>query len=109
MITGRVATLLRSFFPDLLDLQNLMVRAGFLGNDIYQRSSLFFRKWPQKYKAWDREGQYNYAIYNFPQFLRPQDKSKTEEDRTKMKNKADKDIHNATWTWEKLFELLPPP
>ena len=27
---------------------------------------------------------------NFPQFLRPQDLAKTEEDRTKMKNKVDK-------------------
>ena len=49
-------------------------------------SSLLFWKWYQKYQAWDREGQPHYAIDKFPQFVRPQDPAKTEEDSTKMKN-----------------------
>ena len=36
------------------------------------------------------EGQPNYVMDNFPQFFRPQDPSKIEEDCTKMKNKVDK-------------------
>ena len=35
------------------------------------------------------EGQPHYTVNNFPQFLRPQDPAKTEEDRTKMKNKVE--------------------
>ena len=38
------------------------------------------------------EGQPNYVIDNFPQFVRPQDPDKTEEDQTKMKIKVDKVI-----------------
>ena len=53
-------------------------------------SSLFFWKWPQQYQAWSRKGQPHYAMDNFPQFLRPQYPSKTEEDRTNIKNKVDK-------------------
>ena len=53
-------------------------------------SSLFFWKWPQLYQAWDRGGKPNYAIDNLTQFFRPQDPSKTEEDRTNMKNKVGK-------------------
>ena len=53
-------------------------------------SSLFFCKWPQIYQAWSQEGQPHYAIDNSPQFLRPQDPAKTEEDCTKMKNKVEK-------------------
>ena len=53
-------------------------------------SSLLFWKCPQLYQAWSREGQPNYVIDNSPQFLRPQDPSKTEEYWTKMKSKVDK-------------------
>ena len=53
-------------------------------------SSLLLWKWPQLYQAWAREFQPNYEIDNLPQFLRPRNPSKTEEDQTKMKNKVEK-------------------
>ena len=53
-------------------------------------SSLLFCKWPQQYQAWATEGQPNYTIDNFPQFLRPKDPAKKEEDQINTKNKVEK-------------------
>ena len=74
-------------------------------------SSSFIWKWPKLYQTWARQCKPHYVIDNFPQFLRPQDPSKTEEDRTNMKNKVDKvrnRIYIETGTVLILTHISPP-